>query len=76
MVHFRFGPFTLNRTDPIAPGWWEVRNSRAADGSIDHVLDFSRPNAGAIAALVEITGDPKRVVTISNHDEARSQGTV
>jgi NADPH:quinone reductase-like Zn-dependent oxidoreductase len=38
------------------------------------VLDVSRPNAGAIAALIEITGDPKRVVTISNHDEARSQG--
>jgi NADPH:quinone reductase-like Zn-dependent oxidoreductase len=44
-----------------------------ADGSIDHALDASRPNAGAIAALIEITGDPKRVVTISNHDEARSQ---
>jgi NADPH:quinone reductase-like Zn-dependent oxidoreductase len=45
-----------------------------ADGPIDHVLDVSRPNAGAIAALIEITGDAKRVVTISNHDEARSQG--
>jgi NADPH:quinone reductase-like Zn-dependent oxidoreductase len=45
-----------------------------ADGPIDHVLDASRPNAGAIAALIEITGDPTRVVTISNHDEARSQG--
>ena len=45
-----------------------------ADGPIDHVLDTSRPNAGAIAALIEITGDPTRIVTISNHDEARSQG--
>lgn len=45
-----------------------------ADGQIDHVLDVSRPNPGAIAALVEIAGDPKRVVTISNHDEARGQG--
>jgi NADPH:quinone reductase-like Zn-dependent oxidoreductase len=45
-----------------------------ADGPIGHVLDVSRPNAGAIAALIEITGDPKRVVTISNHDEARGQG--
>ncbi|MCU4184925.1 zinc-binding dehydrogenase [Acidiferrimicrobium sp. IK] len=45
-----------------------------ADGPIDHVLDASRPNQGAIAALIEITGDPKHVVTISNHDEARSQG--
>ena len=45
-----------------------------ADGPIDHVLDASRPNPGAIAALVEITGDPRRVITISNHDEARRQG--
>jgi NADPH:quinone reductase-like Zn-dependent oxidoreductase len=45
-----------------------------AEGPIDHVLDTSRPNTGAIAALIEIAGDPKRVVTISNHDEARSQG--
>lgn len=45
-----------------------------ADGPIDHVLDTSRPNIGAIGALIDIAGDPKRVVTISNHDEARSQG--
>lgn len=45
-----------------------------ADGPIDHVLDTSRPNAGAIADLIEIAGDPRRVVTISNHDEARGQG--
>ncbi len=45
-----------------------------AAAPIDHVLDASRPNTGAIAALIELTGDPKRVVTISNHDEARSQG--
>ena len=44
------------------------------DGPIDHVLDVSRPNAGSIAALVEIAGDPRRVVTISNHDEARRLG--
>jgi NADPH:quinone reductase-like Zn-dependent oxidoreductase len=44
------------------------------DGRVDHVLDVSRPNAGAIADLVEIAGDPARVVTISNHDEARAQG--
>ncbi|UFS60420.1 NADP-dependent oxidoreductase [Subtercola endophyticus] len=45
-----------------------------AGGPIDYALDTSRPNAGAIAALIEIVGDPKRVVTISNHGEARSQG--
>jgi NADPH:quinone reductase-like Zn-dependent oxidoreductase len=47
-----------------------------ADGSVDHVLDVSRPNPGAIAALVEIVGDPTRVMTISNHDEARAQGAL
>lgn len=45
-----------------------------ADGPVHHVFDASRPNAGAIAALVEIAGAPERVVTISNHDEARAQG--
>ena len=45
-----------------------------ADVPVDHVLDVSRPNAGAIADLIKIAGDPKRVVTISNHDEARMQG--
>jgi len=45
-----------------------------AHGPVDQVLDVSRPNAGAVAALIEITGDARRVVTISNHDEARSLG--
>ncbi len=45
-----------------------------AAAPVDHVLDVSRPNAGAIATLIEIAGDPKRVVTISNHAEGRSQG--
>ena len=45
-----------------------------AGGPIDHALDVSRPNAGAISALIELVGDPQRVVTISNHDEARSRG--
>ena len=44
------------------------------DGPIDHVLDVSRPAAGTIASLVEIAGDPRHVVTISNHDEARRLG--
>ncbi|MCU1528886.1 MAG: alcohol dehydrogenase [Frondihabitans sp.] len=38
-----------------------VRQVRAlADGPIDHVLDVSRPNTGAIAALIEIAGDPEQ----------------
>ena len=58
---------------PYGEGMVE-RVKSLAGGPIDHVLDASRPNAGAIAALIEIAGDPTRVVTISNHDEARSQG--
>jgi len=45
-----------------------------APGPIDQVLDTSRPNAGVITALIEIAGDPARVVTVSNHDEARRAG--
>jgi NADPH:quinone reductase-like Zn-dependent oxidoreductase len=58
---------------PYGEGMVE-RVQTLADGPIDHVLDASRPNAGAIAALIRIAGDPKRVVTISNHDQARSLG--
>ncbi len=58
---------------PYGEGMAERVRALAA-GPVDHVLDTSRPNVGAIAALIEIAGDPKRVVTISNHDEARSQG--
>jgi len=45
-----------------------------ADGPIDHVLDTPPPNAGSLPALIEIAGDPQKVVTISNHDEARRLG--
>jgi NADPH:quinone reductase-like Zn-dependent oxidoreductase len=38
------------------------------------VLDAPPPNDGSIAALVEIAGDPDRVVTVSNHDDARRAG--
>lgn len=43
-------------------------------GDVDHVLDASRPQAGTIAQLVEIAGDPARIMTVSNHDEARAAG--
>ncbi|MET4781951.1 zinc-binding dehydrogenase, partial [Glaciihabitans sp. UYNi722] len=60
---------------PYGAGMVErVRVRALANGPIDHVVDASLPNTGAIAALIEIAGDPKRVMTISNHDEARSQG--
>jgi NADPH:quinone reductase-like Zn-dependent oxidoreductase len=46
-----------------------------ADGDVDLVLDAPRAGAGGMAALIEIAGgDPRRVVTISNHAEARELG--
>lgn len=58
---------------PYGDGMVERVRGLAGD-AIAHVLDASRPNAGAVATLVEIAGDPARVVTISNHDEARRLG--
>ena len=45
-----------------------------AEGPIEHVLDTPPPNAGSLPALIEIAGEPSRVVTISNHDEAHRLG--
>jgi NADPH:quinone reductase-like Zn-dependent oxidoreductase len=41
---------------------------------VDHVFDAARPTAGIIRDLIAIAGDPGRVMTISNHDEARKLG--
>ena len=45
-----------------------------AGGAVDLVLDAPPPNAGSIPELIAIAGDPSRVMTISNHDEARRLG--
>jgi NADPH:quinone reductase-like Zn-dependent oxidoreductase len=46
-----------------------------AGGDVDLVLDVSRTSVGAIPELIALAGgDPTRVVTISNHDEARGLG--
>lgn len=46
-----------------------------ADGDVDLVLDVPRPSEGTLPALIALAGgDPKRVMTISNHDEARRLG--
>ena len=45
-----------------------------ARGPIDLVLDAPPPEAGSIPELLAIAGDPSRVMTISNHDEARRLG--
>jgi NADPH:quinone reductase-like Zn-dependent oxidoreductase len=46
-----------------------------AGGDVDLVLDVPRPSEGTLPQLIALAGgDPKRVVTISNHDEARRLG--
>ncbi|HEV3359267.1 MAG TPA: NADP-dependent oxidoreductase [Pseudonocardiaceae bacterium] len=45
-----------------------------AKGPVDLVLDAAPPNAGSIPELIAIAGEPHRVMTISNHDEARQHG--
>ncbi len=45
-----------------------------AQGPVDLVLDAPPPNAGSIPELIAIAGEPHRVMTISNHDEARQHG--
>jgi NADPH:quinone reductase-like Zn-dependent oxidoreductase len=46
-----------------------------AGDEVQHVLDVPRPSKGTLPDLIALAGgDPKRVVTISNHDEARRLG--
>lgn len=42
---------------------------------VDLVLDTPRPSPGTLPDLIDLAGgDPRRVMTISNHDEARTLG--
>lgn len=46
-----------------------------AGGDVDRVLDAARPRADVLPSLIALAGgDPGRVVTISNHEEARRLG--
>jgi NADPH:quinone reductase-like Zn-dependent oxidoreductase len=46
-----------------------------AGGDVDLVLDTARTSEGTIPDLIALAGGaPKRVVTVSNHDEARRHG--
>lgn len=46
-----------------------------AAGDVDLVLDTPRPSPGTMTDLIALAGGvPSRVVTISNHDEARELG--
>jgi NADPH:quinone reductase-like Zn-dependent oxidoreductase len=45
-----------------------------AQGPVDLVFDAPPPNAGSIPELIAIAGEPHRVMTVSNLDEARRHG--
>ena len=45
-----------------------------AGGPVDLVFDASPPNAGSIPELIATVDDPSRVMTISNHADARELG--
>ncbi len=45
-----------------------------AGGPVNLVFDAAPPNPGSIPELIAIAGAPWRVMTISNHDEARQLG--
>ncbi|MDT8909613.1 NADP-dependent oxidoreductase [Amycolatopsis sp. PS_44_ISF1] len=45
-----------------------------AGGPVDLVFDAPPPKPGSIAELITLVEEPSRVMTISNHDEARSLG--
>ena len=46
-----------------------------AGGDVDLVLDTPRPSPGSLSGLIALAGgEASRVVTISNHDEARRLG--
>ena len=46
-----------------------------AGGDVDLVLDTARTHEGTVPDLIAVAGgDPTRVVTVSNHDEARRLG--
>lgn len=53
-----------------------ARVRELTDGrDVDLVLDTPRPSPGTLPDLIALVGgDPRRVVTISNHEEARSLG--
>jgi NADPH:quinone reductase-like Zn-dependent oxidoreductase len=67
----------LTRFGALVTAYGEGMADRVRDlagGPVDLVLDAPPPNAGSIPELIAITGDPSRVMTISNHDEARRLG--
>jgi len=68
----------LERAGALVTTYGEGMSERVralAGGDVDLVLDTARTAEGAMATLIALAGgDPKRVVTVSNHDEARHLG--
>lgn len=66
----RFGALVTRYGDGMV-----ARVRALAGGDVDLVLDTPRAGSGGMAALIELAGgDAERVVTISNHVEARELG--
>jgi NADPH:quinone reductase-like Zn-dependent oxidoreductase len=63
------------RVTPYGDGM-PARVRALTDGhDVDLVLDTPRPSPGTLPDLIALAGgDPRRVVTISNHEEARNLG--
>lgn len=59
---------------PYGDGMAERVRELVGGSPIDLVLDTAPPTPGAIPTLLEVVREPKDVVTISNHDEARRLG--
>jgi NADPH:quinone reductase-like Zn-dependent oxidoreductase len=67
----RFGA----RVTPYGEGMPDRVRALTGGGDVDLVLDAPRPSPGTLPGLIALAGgDPKRVVTISNHEEARTLG--
>jgi NADPH:quinone reductase-like Zn-dependent oxidoreductase len=65
-----FGAFVTSRGEGIAE-----RVRELGGGDVDRVLDVARTSPGTLPELIALAGgDPKKVVTVSNHDEARRLG--
>jgi NADPH:quinone reductase-like Zn-dependent oxidoreductase len=59
-----YGPGMVDRVRTLTKGQ-----------DVDFVLDTPRPSPGTLPCLISLAGgDARRVMTISNHDEARSLG--
>ncbi|GAA0553576.1 NADP-dependent oxidoreductase [Paractinoplanes ferrugineus] len=63
------------RVTTYGEGLSERVRALTGGADVDFVLDTPRPSPGTLPDLIALAGgDPRRVVTVSNHDEARKLG--